>query len=46
MNKEFLYDKLTYKIIGILMKVHTSLGPEFPEKMYKKAVIVELEKEK
>ena len=42
----FLYEDLTYKIIGIAMKVHKELGPGFLEAVYEEAMIVELTNEK
>lgn len=42
---KLLYRNLTYKIIGIFYKVHTSLGCGFPEKVYQKAIEIELKKE-
>lgn len=42
-NKEkLLYSELTYKIIGILYKVHNKLGPTYKEKHYQRAVEEEL----
>ncbi len=35
---KYLHKDLTYKIIGILMKVHNKLGCGFPEKIYQRAV--------
>lgn len=35
---ELLYSELTYKIIGILYKVHNKLGPTYKEKYYQRAV--------
>ena len=45
-DDKFLYKELTYKVIGVLMNVHTILGPGFPEKIYHRAVIEELKKMK
>ena len=45
-DEKFLYKELTYKVIGVLMNVHTILGPGFPEKIYHRAVIEELKKRK
>ena len=30
-KEEFLYEELTYKIVGIGMKIHRELGPGFLE---------------
>lgn len=43
---KLLYRDLTYKIIGLLFKVHTQLGCGFPEKIYQQALISEFCKEK
>ncbi|EKD56621.1 MAG: hypothetical protein ACD_58C00132G0008 [uncultured bacterium] len=37
-----LYNDLTYQIIGVSMKVHTTLGPGFTENIYQKALEKEL----
>jgi GxxExxY protein len=37
-----LHEELTYKIIGILFKVHGSLGCGFTEKIYQRAIEIEL----
>jgi len=42
---KLLYRELTYKIIGIFYKVHTALGCGFPEKVYQRAIEIELNKE-
>ena len=42
---KLLYKELTYKIIGVCFKVHSELGCGFPEKIYHKSIIIELEKE-
>lgn len=39
-------NELSNKIIGYAIKVHKSLGPGFIEKIYAKALIYELEKDK
>lgn len=45
-KKKLLHEDLTYKLIGIFFKIHTTLGCGFPEKIYQKAIIIELEREK
>ena len=42
---KLLHRELTYKIIGILFKVHKSLGCGFPEKIYQRAIEMELKEE-
>jgi len=37
-----LHEELTYNIIGILFKVHSSLGCGFTEKIYQRAIEIEL----
>src|SRR5687767_11571596 len=45
MNIEDLkYSKITGQIIGCAMKVHRYFGPGFPEIVYKRALMIELEK--
>lgn len=41
---KLLHKELTYKIIGILYKVHTDLGCGFPEKIYQRSIEIELKK--
>jgi GxxExxY protein len=38
------YQHLTEKIIGCAMKVHRYFGPGFPEIVYKRALMIELER--
>jgi GxxExxY protein len=38
------YHELTEKIIGCAMKVHRYFGPGFPEIVYKRALMIELQK--
>lgn len=39
------HDELTYKIIGLAMKVHNELGPGLPEEAYQKAMAILLTEE-
>ena len=43
---KLLHKELTFKIIGVFYKVHSAIGCGFPEKIYQRAMEVELEKEK
>ena len=40
-----LYEELTHKIIGCAMKVHSILGSGFQEKIYHRALDIEMRKE-
>ena len=42
-QKDFKYTEITEKIIGAAMKVHSFFGLGFPEVVYKRALIIELE---
>lgn len=42
---EIIYKEMSYKIIGIAMKVHNDLGSGFLEKVYENALMVLFEKE-
>ncbi|MDP2923387.1 MAG: GxxExxY protein [Candidatus Omnitrophota bacterium] len=42
---KLLFRELTYKIIGVCYRIHTTLGNGFPEKVYQKALEIELNKE-
>lgn len=41
---KLLHRELTYKIIGILYEVHSNLGCGFTERIYQRAIEVELKK--
>ncbi|MCE5328248.1 MAG: GxxExxY protein [Planctomycetaceae bacterium] len=41
-DKELLYPELSYDIVGCAQRVHTTLGPGFPEAVYEKALCIEL----
>lgn len=41
-NKENDIDNLTHKIIGCAMKVHSTLGNGFQEKIYQRALAIEM----
>ena len=43
---EYEKDLLSEKIIGYCFKIHTELGPGFPEKIYHNALIVVLKDKK
>ncbi len=43
---EYEKDLLSEKIIGYCFKIHTALGPGFPEKIYHNALIVVLKDKK
>ncbi|MBU4310747.1 GxxExxY protein [bacterium] len=44
-DEKYLHEELTYKIIGILIKVHNTLGCGFPERIYQRAVVEDLKRE-
>jgi GxxExxY protein len=41
---EILFKDLSYKIIGLAMEVHTTLGPGFLEKVYRNSLMLLLQK--
>lgn len=43
---ELIYPDLSYKLMGVLFKVHGKLGPKFQEKYYQRAIEIELKKQK
>ena len=43
-TKEILYPDISYKIIGVAMEVHRSLGNGFLEKVYENALMVMFKK--
>jgi GxxExxY protein len=44
-KKQFRHGELTRIIIGCAMKVHRYFGPGFQEKVYQKALMIELQKQ-
>jgi GxxExxY protein len=44
-SEKLIHSDLTYKIIGLFFKVHTQLGYGFPEKIYQRALELELQNE-
>lgn len=42
---ELIYPELSYKIVGILYKVHNELGSRCQEKYYQRAVALQLKNE-
>jgi len=45
-GEKLIHSDLTYKIIGLLFKVHTQLGCGFPERIYQRALELEFQKGK
>lgn len=43
---KLIYEDLTFRIIGVLFKVHNKLGPALQEKHYQRAIEKEFLKEK
>lgn len=43
-RKEYKHSEITEKIIGYAMKVHSWFGPGFPEIIYQRSLLIELEK--
>ncbi len=44
-KNKIIYPELSYKIVGILFKVHSELGNKYQEKYYQRAIAIELEKQ-
>ncbi len=42
-REEYKYSEITEKIIGCAMKVHRWFGPGFPEMIYQRSLLIELE---
>jgi GxxExxY protein len=42
--EDLKHNELTQKIIGCAMRVHSYFGSGFPEVVYKRALVIELEK--
>lgn len=45
-NERIIYPQLSYKLMGILFKIHRRLGNLYQEKYYQRAIEVELKKNK
>ncbi len=41
-NKDIIFPELSYRIVGVCMKVHSELGPSLLEKYYQRAIEREL----
>jgi GxxExxY protein len=44
-SRKLLHPKLSYDVVGVLLKVYKSLGAGLPEKYYQKAVAEELKEQ-
>lgn len=42
LEKKIIYPKLSYKLMGVLFKVHNNLGSSYKEKYYQRAIEEEL----
>lgn len=40
--KRIIYPELSYKVMGVLFKVHNKLGPTYQERYYQRAIEIEL----
>jgi GxxExxY protein len=45
MSEQYLHSKLTERAIGLAIKVHEGLGPGLPEKLYQRALYLELQRD-
>ena len=45
-KKKLIYPELSYKLVGVLFKVHSKLGPKYQEKYYQRAIEIELKNQK
>ena len=45
-DSKIIYPELSYKIVGILFKIHNQLGPRYQEKYYQRAIETELDNQK
>ncbi len=43
--QQILYKELSYKLVGVLYKVHQELGNRYQEKYYQRAIAIELKKQ-
>jgi GxxExxY protein len=39
---QLIYPELSYKLMGVLFKIHSDLGPSYTEKQYQKAIAIQL----
>lgn len=44
-RSELVYPELSYKIMGVLFKVHSKLVPKYQEKYYQRAIEIELQRQ-
>lgn len=45
-TNKIIYPELSYKIVGVLFKVHNELGNKYQEKYYQRAIAIELANQK
>lgn len=45
-SSRIIYSELSYKIVGVLFKVHNKLGPRYQEKYYQRAIETEFDVQK